>query len=248
MSWAVVTGGSRGIGAATCRELAANGFDVAFSWHANEAAAGTVADAIMSVGRQAMPMRLDLGHLEQVAAWGGTLAEELRPEVLVLNAAETFRGSLSEHTSDVVRSILEVNVVANIELVRLLAPALAAGGAGAVVVVASMNALRGSADSLVYSTSKAALIGLTRSLAVELAPAVRVNAVAPGIIDTDMNTAPLADPQIASTVERSLPMARVGSADEVARLIAWLAGPSASYVTGSVIAADGGGLATFPVH
>lgn len=248
MPWAVVTGGSRGIGAATCRALAADGFDVAFSWRADEAAATRVSQAVTACGRQAASSRVDLGRGDELAAWSRTVAEELRPRVLVLNAAETFRGPLSAHTPDVVRHILEVNVAGTIELVRHLAPALAAEGAGAIVSVASMNAVRGSADSLVYSASKAALIGLTRSLAVELAPAVRVNAVAPGIIDTDMNAGPLADPRIVSTVQRSLPLARVGTADEVGRLIAWLAGSAASYVTGSVIAADGGGLAAFPVH
>lgn len=248
MTWAVVTGGSRGIGAATCRALARDGHDVAFSWHSNDVAADATAEAVTRLGRQALAMRVDLGDLGEVAAWGRTLAEEVQPGILVLNAAETFRGSLTDHTPEVVRHVLSINLAATIELVRHLAPVMVAGGQGAIVAVASMNALRGSADSLAYSASKAGLLGLTRALAVELAPSVRVNAVAPGIIDTDMNAGPLSDPHIVSMVQRSLPMARPGTADEVAQLIAWLASPAAGYITGSVVPADGGGLASFPVH
>ncbi|TCO61109.1 SDR family NAD(P)-dependent oxidoreductase [Actinocrispum wychmicini] len=247
MPWAVVTGGSRGIGAAACRALAEEGFDVAFTWHTNDAAACVTAQAIRDAARQSRCDRVDMGSLDEVAAWAGAVAEELRPQVLVVNAAETFRGALESHTPDVVRRILDVNVVALVELARHIAPALAASGAGAMVTIASMNAVRGSSNSVAYSASKAAVLGLTRSLAVELAPRVRVNAVAPGIIETDMNAEPLADPDTVAAVKRSLPLGRAGTPDEVGRLIAWLVGPAASYLTGGMIAADGGGLAVFPV-
>jgi NAD(P)-dependent dehydrogenase (short-subunit alcohol dehydrogenase family) len=248
MPWAVVTGGSRGIGAAACRALAVDGFDVAFTFRTDDAAARRTAQAIESAGREAMFTRVDLGQIDEVSAWSNTVAEELRPQVLVANAAETFRGGLAAHTPEVVRRLFEVNVIALVELVRRLGPALASSAAGAIVTIASMNAVRGSANSLAYSASKAAVLGLTVSLAVELAPHVRVNAVAPGIIETDMNAEPLADPSTVAAVARSLPLGRAGTADEVGRLIAWLAGPAASYITGGMFAADGGGLAAFPVR
>lgn len=248
MSWAVVTGGSRGIGAAACLALARAGHDIAFTYRDDSAAAQRVQDQITRTGRRARCSRLDAGDVPAVAEWAAELAAELSPQVVVANAGETFRGHLAEHTTTVVQRLFDVNVVAPIEMARAFAPALGTSGAGALITVSSINGLRGSAASVAYSSTKAAILGMTRALAVELAPAVRVNAVVPGIIDTDMNSGPLGDPDIAATVEKSIPLARPGTPQELGDVIAWLAGPTASYVTGTAIAVDGGGLARFPVH
>ncbi|MYS85121.1 SDR family NAD(P)-dependent oxidoreductase [Embleya scabrispora] len=248
MTWAAVTGGSRGIGRAASLALAHAGHDVAFTYRSNASEARVVCDQISGLGRRVRPEQLDLADGLAVTRWAQSTAEQLSPQVLVACAAETFRGDLSAHTPDVVRRLLDVNVVATIEMARAFAPALAASGDGSLITVASMNGLRGSASSVAYSSTKAAVLGLTKALAVELAPAVRVNALVPGIVETAMNAEALADPATASAVARSIPLGRLGTPDEVGAVIAWLAGAGAAYLTGSVLTVDGGALAMFPVH
>jgi len=240
----VVTGGSRGLGAATARALAEAGFDVALTYRGNRDAAERVASDLEELGRTTAIYQLDMADLEAGESVASTLAAQHRPAVLVNNAGETLRDDLAATKTSAAQLLLTVNVTAPIVFVRELAPALSSHhGHGSIVNVSSINAIAGSGNA-VYAATKAAILGLTRSLAVELAPAIRVNAVIPGVFATDMNSDALEDADIRTAAVEAIPLHRIGHPAELASVIAFLAGPHAAYVTGACIAVDGGALGT----
>ncbi len=244
LSWAVVTGGSRGLGAATGRALAEAGFDVALTYRENRAGAEDVAASVERVGRQAAVYQVDLADLRAVASVAALIAGRHRPAVLVNNAGETLGGDLASTETVAAKRLLSVNVAAPIVLARELAPTLSShDGTGSIVNVSSISGIAGSSNA-VYASTKAAILGLTRSLAVELAPAVRVNAVIPGVFATDMNRDALADEGIRRAALGAIPLHRIGDPAELATVVVFLAGAGAAYVTGACIRVDGGILAT----
>lgn len=240
----MVTGGSRGLGAATGRALAEVGFDVAITYREDRGGAERAAATVAGAGRQTALYELDLADLTAVASIGSLIASRHRPAVLVNNAGETFRGDISTTKTPAVQRMLNVNVAAPIVLTRELAPALSSHEeAGSIVNVSSISGIAGSSNA-VYASTKAAVLGLTRSLAVELAPAVRVNAVIPGVFDTDMNHDALADERVRKAALGAIPLRRIGDPTELASVVAFLAGPGSSYITGACVSVDGGVLAT----
>jgi 3-oxoacyl-[acyl-carrier protein] reductase len=243
----VVTGGSRGLGAAVVRALAEAGFNIALTYRENRAGAEGVAATVEGAGRRAAVYQVDLADLQAVASLASLIADRHRPAVLVNNAGETLGGDLPSTETAAAQRLLTVNVAAPLVLVRELAPALSShDGTGSIVNVSSISGIAGSSNA-VYASTKAAILGLTRSLAVELAPAVRVNAVIPGVFATDMNRDALADEGIHRAALGAIPLHRIGDPTELATVIAFLAGPGAAYVTGACIAVDGGILATLPL-
>ncbi|MEV6728013.1 MULTISPECIES: SDR family oxidoreductase [unclassified Streptomyces] len=235
---ALVTGGSRGIGAATALRLAQDGIDVALTYVSGAEAAAEVVGKIEALGRRALAVRADVGDPAQaVAAVEQTVRGLGRLDALVNNAGIGVLGPLDALTLAEVDRVLAVNVRG----VFLTTQAAAArmGSGGRIVTIGSCMAARvpGPGGTL-YAMSKAALTGLNKALARELGGrGITANLVHPGPVDTDMNPAdgPHAAAQSALTT-----LGRFGTAQEVAAMVSFLAGPDAAYVTGAEFAVDGG--------
>ncbi|MGW1064301.1 glucose 1-dehydrogenase [Streptomyces aureus] len=239
----IVTGGSRGIGAATCARLAADGHDVVVGYVRDEEAAERTAAAVREAGARALAVRVDTSEEAAVERLFDLAADRLGPVTgLVNNAGVTGPlGRLADADPADLRRVVEVNVLGALLCARRAARSMAALGGGAIVNVSSAAATLGSPGEFVhYAASKAAVDALTTGLAKELGPdGIRVNAVAPGMIDTEMHAA-MGDPGRAQRAAASIPLRRVGAAEEIASAIAWLLSPDASYTTGAVLRVSGG--------
>ncbi len=243
---AIVTGGSRGIGAATAKLLAAQGYDVAINYRARQAAAEAVAAAVGGHGVRALTVQADMAREADVLRLFETVDEELgRPAALVNNAGIVGpTGRLENVEAGPLRAVFELNVVGAIlcarEAVRRMSTRRGGQG-GAIVNLSSIAARMGSANTFVhYAASKAAIDALTIGLAREVgADGIRVNAVAPGLIDTEIHEPLGGDARYPAIIEAT-PLGRVGTADEVAEAIVWLLSDAASFVTGSVLEVGGG--------
>jgi NAD(P)-dependent dehydrogenase (short-subunit alcohol dehydrogenase family) len=242
----VVTGGGRGIGAATARLAAGRGYDVAIAYRENTAAAGEVAARCRDAGVRAEAIRADVSREDDVLALFDTVDSRLgRVNALVNNAAVVDRQSRVENlTAERIERMMRVNVLGPFlcarEAVRRMLPDHGGSG-GAIVNVSSRAAVLGGASKYVdYAASKAALDALTVGLAHEVAAeGIRVNGVRPGLIYTDIHASG-GDPGHVDRLKDSVPIRRGGTADEVARAILWLLSAEASYVTGTTVDVSGG--------
>ncbi|GAA2636022.1 SDR family oxidoreductase [Dactylosporangium fulvum] len=237
----VVTGGSRGIGAAVSLRLAHDGHRVAVGYQRAAEAAHDIVGAIRSGGGQAVAVRVDTTVEEDVVALFDTAAAELGPVTgLVNNAGITSPLSrLADLRTEDLRRVVDVNVVGAFLCARQAARTMTEGGA--IVNVSSGAATLGSPREYIhYAASKAALDALTIGLARELAAeGIRVNGVAPGFIDTDIHLRS-GDPDRAEHVVGRIPLGRLGTPDEIAEAVAWLLSPASSYATGTTIRVTGG--------
>ena len=239
----VVTGGSRGIGAATCLRLATDGHDVVIGYVRDEAAAGAVAAGVREAGGRALAVRADTSVEADVEHLFDAAERALGPVTgLVNNAAVTGPlGRLADSDTADLRRVLDVNLLGALLCARRAAQLMTARGSGVIVNVSSGAATLGSPGEYVhYAASKAGVDALTVGLAKELGPAgVRVNAVAPGVIDTGMHAA-AGDADRAARMGAAVPMGRAGRAEEIAAAVSWLLSPDASYTTGTVLRVAGG--------
>lgn len=235
MPLTIVTGGSRGIGAATCRRLAADGHDVVVAYAAAGDAAEAVAADVRAAGRRCATVAVDVSDSRDVDRLFDAAAELGAVTGLVNNAAITGPvGPLADASPDGLRRMLEVDVLGVLLCARRAARDL--GADGAIVNVSSIAASTGAPGEYVgYAGAKAAVDAITVGLARELAP-VRVNAVAPGTTWTDIH----ADPERPAKVAARIPAGRAAQPEEVAAAIAWLLSPDASYTSGAVLRVTGG--------
>jgi NAD(P)-dependent dehydrogenase (short-subunit alcohol dehydrogenase family) len=239
---AIVTGASGGLGAAIAERLARDGHRVILTYGSDERA---VALAARLPGATAH--RLPLHDLEAVQQFGGQMAAEHDTvHALVCCAGRLDRNGLQDVTADELMTSFAINCAAPVLLARaLLAPLRTARGS--IVNVTSVTAQVAGRNRVSYTASKAALVGVTRALALELAPDVRVNALLPGLFDTQMNVPLKADPQLEDATLSRIPMRRLGGPEEFAGTVAWLISEDAAYVTGVAFAVDGGLLMRTPL-
>jgi 3-oxoacyl-[acyl-carrier protein] reductase len=237
---ALVTGASRGIGRAVAVELARQGCFVVAAYGANDDAAKATLEAIEAGGGHGALLKFDVGD---PTACARVVEEQLavhgRLDVLVNNAAVAIDTLLVRLKNEDWQRTLDVNLTGPMALCRAAARPMMKQRGGAIVNVVSVVGEMGNAGQTAYAAAKAGLVGLTKSLARELASRnVRVNAVSPGFIDTDM-TSRLPD-AVRDGIRAQVPMGRLGTAEEVASAVAFLASPAASYVTGEVLRVNGG--------
>ena len=234
---ALVTGGSRGIGAAICKTLAASGHDIVLNYRSNEAAAKEVAEEIEKLGRSVRLLPFDVVDRERVHAQLATLSEEgVHIDVLVNNAGIAADESFPSMNWNQWESVTRTTLDGFFNVTQPLVMPMARKRWGRIINISSVSGVAGNRGQVNYSAAKAGLIGATKALSIELAKRkVTVNAVAPGLIETDMiEGAPL------DMIMKHIPMRRMGSVDEVASLVDWLAGDKAGYITGQVITMAGG--------
>ena len=237
---ALVTGGSRGIGRATCLALAAQGAQVIVGYASNEAAARETAEAIHGRAGKAEILKLDVGDTVQTEKDVAELVKRLgRLDVLVTSAGISIDGLLLRLKDEDLDRTLAVNLRGSIACARAVIKTMMRAKSGRIIFLSSVVGEMGNAGQTAYAASKAALLGAAKSLAREYARrGVTVNAVTPGYIETDM-TAALTDEQ-RSAMLSAVPLERAGTAAEVAAAIVYLASDEAAYVTGHALRVNGG--------
>lgn len=240
MKTAIVTGASRGIGAACAAELARSGFSVAVNYRVNKSAAESVVNAVSAAGGQAFAVKADVSAPEEVTAMFEAVKERFGSvSLLVNNAGISHIGLLQDMTDGEIRRQLEVNLMGAIVCSREAARQMIPRKSGSIINIASMWGEVGASCEAVYSACKAGIIGFTKALAKELGPSgIRVNCVSPGVIRTDMNSELTAD--TLRELEEETPLLRIGSPEDVAKAVAFLAREESSFITGQVLPVNGG--------
>ncbi|MCI9331888.1 MAG: 3-oxoacyl-[acyl-carrier-protein] reductase [Oscillibacter sp.] len=237
---ALVTGGSRGLGRAVCLELAGGGANVVFCYAGNDSAAQETVRAVEALGARALSLRCDVSDAAQVDALVKAALEAFgRIDILVNNAGITRDNLLMRMSEADFDAVVSANLKGAFLCMKAVSKGMLRQRYGRIVNLSSVVGLRGNAGQVNYAASKAGIVGMTKSLAKELASRnVTVNAVAPGFIETDM-TAALSE-AARDAARESIPMSRLGKPEDVARAVAFLASDQAAYITGQVLAVDGG--------
>lgn len=243
----IVTGGSRGIGAAISRRLAADGYAVAVNYASNAASAEATVAAIEASGGRARAFQTDVADATAVGRLFAEATAELGPLAGLVNSAGSsgrFARVVEQDVAELAR-LFAVNVIGTILCCKEAALRLSTqrgGQGGSIVNISSIAARTGGLPGIApYATSKGAVESFTRAFANEVgSEGIRVNAVAPGMIDTDMTENSLAQPGARERIIGATPLGRIGAPGDVAEAVAWLISPAAAFVTGSVLTVSGG--------
>lgn len=237
---ALITGSSRGIGRAEAIALAERGYAVCINYVENEAAAEDTLSFIKSRGHEAICLRADVADKAAVDAMVCKVEAELgHISLLVNNAGIAGQCLFQDISEEYWRRMLNVNLCGAYNTIQAVLPHMLHEHSGCIINTSSIWGQHGTSCEVAYSTAKHAIIGLSRSLAMELAPSgIRVNCVAPGVIDTDM--VKVLGKETLDMLAEDTPMGRLGSPEEIASVVAFLASDEASFITGQVITADGG--------
>ena len=237
---AVITGASRGIGKACALLFAENGYDLLLCYQSREQEAKAVAEEASALGVRAVTFQM---NMESIADCRRTISKAMMEfggiDVLVCNAGISLPVLFTQTTEEEYDRVFSVNTKGVFFLAQAAAKEMIAAGGGAIVAVSSMWGVSGASGEVAYSASKAAVIGLVKALAKELAPSgIRVNCVAPGVTDTEMNAC--YDEDAMEALAERTPLGRIADPREIAEAILFLASEKASFITGQTLTADGG--------
>lgn len=237
---ALITGSSRGIGRATARRLAYEGYCVCINYIEREDKAEELAAELKEAGCQAIAIRADVSDRSQVDSMVKTIKETYGPVSLLVNNAGVAGQALFQDISDEMwNRYFSVNLNGARNTIQAVLPDMIHKKKGTIINVSSIWGLHGASCEVTYSCTKHALIGLTRSLAMELAPSnIRVNCVAPGVIDTDM--VQVLGKETLTELAQMTPLGRLGTPEDIANAICFMASDEASFITGQVLVSDGG--------
>ena len=236
----LITGGSRGIGAACVGAFARAGWSVVFLYRRAEEAAEALCARLRGEGLDVSCRRCDVSRRDEVFRTVDDLMRTYhRFDALVNNAGVAHIGLFTDMTEETWDTLFAVNVKGAFNVTQAVLPGMISQGSGAIVNISSMWGEVGASCEVAYSAAKAALIGMTKALAKEVGPSgVRVNCVSPGVVDTDMN-AELTEADLAALAEET-PLGRIGRADEVANATLYLCDEGASFITGQTLGVSGG--------
>ena len=242
MKTVLITGGSRGIGAAAARLFAKNGYRVAINYCANEQAAQALVDELSSAGCDVFAVCADVSDEVQVAAMmQHVLARFGKVDVLIHNAGIAHQGLLTDTDTDTWHRLIGVHLDGAYYCCKAVIPTMVRRQNGVILTVSSMWGVTGASCEVAYSAAKAGLIGFSKALAKELGPSgIRVNCVAPGVIDTDMCAS--FDDETRRVLCEETPLGRMGTAEDVAESLLFLASEKASFITGQILGVNGGFL------
>lgn len=237
---AIVTGGSRGIGQAICIRLAKDGFNIAFNYNSNKASSEETVRLCEEFGVKVKAYGIDVADSSACKAWVEDVNSEFGSvDVLVNNAGITKDGLIIKMKDEDLDAVLNVNVKGSFNMMREVSKVMLKQKSGRIVNISSVVGVMGNAGQVNYAASKAGLIGMTKSLARELAGRkINVNAVAPGFIETDMTEA-MSDKAREAAIA-GVPFKEMGKPEQIASVVSFLAGEDAGYITGQVICVDGG--------
>lgn len=238
---ALVTGASRGIGAAIARRLAADGIAVAVGYRQGAAAAAAVVAEITAAGGSAIAQAIDVADRGSIRAALTAIGEQLGPvNILVNNAAIAQEKPFLTISDDDWDAMLATNLRGPFACAQEVLPGMLEGGWGRIVNIVSIGGQWGGINQIHYASAKAGLIGLTRSLAKTFsAQGITCNAVSPGLVATEMTAAELDSPA-GREKARQIPVGRIGTAEEIAAAVAYLVGPGGAYVSGQTLNVNGG--------